>query len=70
MRYTNDDINNFLKHTDPKDIIQVIEERIAEEKLALQINQILRNKLVCIEIEHRIADAEILILMIRGYLPA
>jgi hypothetical protein len=71
MRYTNEDIRRFLNYVDPMELIPLIEERIQAEKINLQVNQILNDKHACIAIEHRIADAEILILILRGwYLPS
>lgn len=68
MRYSKDELRRFLSY-DPMEIIPLIEERIEAEKITLQVNQILKDKHACIATEHRIADAEILILILRGYLP-
>lgn len=47
-----------------------IEERITLEKLNLEINTILGYDSECIAIKHRIADAEIISLILSGDLPA
>lgn len=70
MRYSKDEIKKILNYVHPMDLIPLIEERIQEEKVALQLNHILNDKRASIATEHRIADAEILILVLRGYLPA
>lgn len=65
-----EDFNQFLQRRDPKTFINIIEEAIELEKINLQIHQSLHNKAACIECKHRIADCELLILVLRGYLPS
>jgi hypothetical protein len=50
-------------------IIAAIEERIKTEKLNLEANRILGNKSECMLIQHRIADARIMLLTFSGDLP-
>lgn len=50
-------------------IIAAIKEQIEIEKLNLEANRILGNESECMAIQHRIADAWIMLLTFRGDLP-
>lgn len=50
-------------------VIAALKEQIEIEKLNLEANRILGNESECMAIKHRIADAKIKLLTIRGYLP-
>jgi hypothetical protein len=51
---------------DATTMISIIEEGIAIEKINLQVNEVLNNNTECIRIKHRIADAKIVLLLLRG----
>jgi hypothetical protein len=51
------------------DLLPLLENCIKMEKLNLEANQIVGNKLECLKIKHRIADAKLLKLTLIGDLP-
>lgn len=50
-------------------VIAAIEDQIKIETLNLEANRILGNESECLAIKHKIADAKIMLLTIKGYLP-
>ena len=58
-----------LKSIDPNRIGSIIEHGISMEKLNLEAHQTLGNENECLKSKHRIADAKIFLLILRGELP-
>lgn len=56
-------------HSSDLSLIAAIEEQIKQEKLNLEANRILGNESERLASWHRIADAEIMLLTLSGYLP-
>jgi hypothetical protein len=54
----------------PSIVVPFIENEIKADQIALQANQILHNDAECLKIRHRIADAELLLLIIRRNPPS
>lgn len=60
---------NALNRIDPTLIERIIKNNIYMEQLNLQAHKSLGNEMECLLIKHRIADAEIALLVLEGYLP-
>jgi hypothetical protein len=57
-----------IKLMDRPSITSLLEDAIESEKINLNTNIILRNASECIRIKHRIADAKLLLIALRGNL--
>lgn len=67
---SNADLIKSLQRINPKYVKHVLEVGIAAERLNLEANKLLNNKVQCLLIRHRIADAELMALALTGDLPA
>jgi hypothetical protein len=66
---SNQHLINALNRIDPTIIERIIKNNIFMEQLNLQAHKRLGNEIECLLIKHRIADAELALLALEGYLP-